>query len=347
MRVLITGGAGFIGSNFIRYILKNNNDVVIINLDKLTYAGNLENLADIEEKFPDNYKFIHADICNTELVEFIFKDSEPEYIVNFAAQSHVDRSILNPNVFVETNVMGTAVLLNVARKYWDESSMSDKRFLQISTDEVYGSLPENKKKLKFTEKTPLNPRSPYSASKASADHLVHAYYSTYGFPSLITRCSNNYGPYQFPEKLIPLMINNALNDEPLPVYGDGKNIRDWIYVEDHCEAIWAVLNNGKMGEVYNIGGNTEMQNIEIVKLILDHLDKPYSLIQFVEDRLGHDRRYAIDATKIKDELGWEPKYKFEDKIKDTIDWYLENPEWVNNVISGEYQDYYSRAYKNR
>lgn len=347
MRVLITGGAGFIGSSFIRYILKNNNDVVIINLDKLTYAGDLENLADIEDKFLDNYKFIHGDICNTELVEFIFKDYEPDYIVNFAAQSHVDRSILNPNLFVETNVMGTAVLLNVARKYWDESKWTDKRFLQISTDEVYGSLPENKKELKFTEKTPLHPRSPYSASKASADHLVHAYYSTYSFPSLITRCSNNYGPYQFPEKLIPLMINNALNDEPLPVYGDGKNIRDWIYVEDHCEAIRTVLNNGKTGEVYNIGGNTEMQNIEIVKLILDHLDKPYSLIQFVEDRLGHDRRYAIDATKIKDELGWEPKYKFEDKIKDTIDWYLENPEWVNNVISGEYQDYYSRTYKNR
>ena len=347
MRVLITGGAGFIGSSFIRYILKNNNDVVIINLDKLTYAGDLENLADIEDKFLDNYKFIHGDICNTELVEFIFKDYEPDYIVNFAAQSHVDRSILNPNLFVETNVMGTAVLLNVARKYWDESKWTEKRFLQISTDEVYGSLPENKKELKFTEKTPLHPRSPYSASKASADHLVHAYYSTYRFPSLITRCSNNYGPYQFPEKLIPLMINNALNDEPLPVYGDGKNIRDWIYVEDHCEAIRTVLNNGKTGEVYNIGGNTEMQNIEIVKLILDHLDKPYSLIRFVEDRLGHDRRYAIDATKIKDELGWEPKYKFEDKIKDTIDWYLENPEWVNNVISGEYQDYYSRTYKNR
>jgi dTDP-glucose 4,6-dehydratase len=347
MRVLITGGAGFIGSSFIRYILKNNNDVVIINLDKLTYAGDLENLADIEDKFLDNYKFIHGDICNTELVEFIFKDYEPDYIVNFAAQSHVDRSILNPNLFVETNVMGTAVLLNVARKYWDESKWTEKRFLQISTDEVYGSLPENKKELKFTEKTPLHPRSPYSASKASADHLVHAYYSTYMFPSLITRCSNNYGPYQFPEKLIPLMINNALNDEPLPVYGDGKNIRDWIYVEDHCEAIRTVLNNGKTGEVYNIGGNTEMQNIEIVKLILDHLDKPYSLIRFVEDRLGHDRRYAIDATKIKDELGWEPKYKFEDKIKDTIDWYLENPEWVNNVISGEYQDYYSRTYKNR
>ena len=347
MKLLITGGAGFIGSNFIRYLLKNNYDVVIINLDKLTYAGNLENLADIDKKFPDNYKFIHADICNTELVESIFQDYEPDCIVNFAAESHVDRSILNPNVFAETNVMGTAVLLSVARKYWNESSRSDKRFLQISTDEVYGSLPENKKELKFTEKTPLNPRSPYSASKTSADLLVKAYYYTYGFPTLITRCSNNYGPYQFPEKLIPLMINNALKDKPLPVYGDGKNIRDWLYVEDHCEAIWTVLNNGKSGEVYNIGGNSEMQNIEIVKLILDHLDKPYSLIRFVEDRLGHDRRYAIDATKIKNELGFEPKYKFEDKIKDTIDWYLENKEWINHVISGEYQDYYDRRYKNR
>ena len=345
MKILVTGGVGFIGSNFIHYIFHETDDIKIINLDKLTYAGNLENLSGVDEKFPDKYKFIKGDICNQELVEHIFMENQPDAVINFAAESHVDRSIHDPSIFVLTNVMGTANLLSIARKFWkgDES----KRFLQISTDEVYGTLPEDKVEIKFKEDTPLRPHSPYSASKASADLLVQAYYDTYGFPTLITRCSNNYGPYQFPEKLIPLMIHNALNNKNLPVYGDGKNIRDWLHVEDHCEAIWAVLQKGKIGDIYNIGGNNEIQNIEIVKHILDYLGKPYSLITYVKDRLGHDRRYAIDANKIKNELGWEPKYKFDDKIKKTINWYLNNPDWVNNVISGEYRKWIEKNYDQR
>ena len=346
--ILVTGGCGFIGSNFIHYLFeKTNFKGIIVNIDKITYAGNLENLKSIEQNYSENYKFIHGDICNQELVEFIFKEYKLDYVINFAAESHVDRSIVNPNIFIETNVLGTANLLSVAKKFWNEEEWNKKRFLQISTDEVYGTLPEDKVEIKFKEDTPLRPHSPYSASKASADCLVQSYLDTYNFPTLITRCSNNYGPYQFPEKLIPLMINNALNNKSLPVYGDGKNIRDWLYVEDHCEAIWAVLQKGKIGDIYNIGGNNEIQNIEIVKRILDYLGKPYSLIAYVKDRLGHDRRYAIDANKIKNELGWEPKYKFDDKIKETIDWYLNNPDWIENIISGEYRNWIEKNYEER
>ena len=347
MIYLVTGGAGFIGSNFIRFILHNEADAKIINLDLLTYAGNPENLSDIEHDYPDRYKFIQGNICDTETVDKIFKEFEPDFLVNFAAESHVDRSINNPNIFVETNVLGTATLLNVARKHWREQDFTAKRFLQVSTDEVYGTLPEDRPELKFTEQTPIQPRSPYSASKAAADLLVKAYYDTFSFPSLITRCSNNYGPYQFPEKLIPLMINNAVNNKELPVYGDGLNIRDWLYVDDHCEAISTVLQKGKTGEVYNIGGNNEIRNIDIVKNILKYLGKPESLIKYVTDRPGHDRRYAIDATKIRKELGWQPKHNFEDMIKSTIQWYLDNKTWLEHVISGEYTKYYDQNYKNR
>ena len=317
-KILVTGGSGFIGSNFIQYILNTQSDIQIINLDDLTYAGNPKNLKDIEND--TRYKFIKGDICDEELVSKIFSDNDIDYVINFAAETHVDRSIHDPNIFIKTNVLGTGILLNIAKKVWGDN-LSNKRFLQVSTDEVYGTLPEDDKTVKFTEKTSLQPHSPYSASKTGADCIVQSYYDTYKFPTLITRCSNNYGPYQFPEKLIPLIINNALNDKDLPIYGDGKQIRDWLHVKDHCDAIWTVLNKGQVGEVYNIGGNNEIQNIEIVKQILDHLKKPHSLITYAKDRLGHDRRYAIDATKIKNDLGWEPKYKFEDKIKDTIDWY--------------------------
>jgi len=341
--MLVTGGAGFIGSNFIHYMLRHEKDIFIVNLDKLTYAGNLENLKDIENR--KNYKFLNGDICDGELLDHIFKEYDFDFVVHFAAESHVDRSILEPNIFIETNVVGTARLLSTARENWDDSELHRKRFLQISTDEVYGSLREDKKSDKFTEKTSLKPRSPYSASKASADHLVKSYFYTYGLPTLITRCSNNYGPYQFPEKLIPLIINNALNNKMLPVYGDGKNIRDWLYVEDHCDAIDTVLRNGKPGEVYNIGGNNELENIEIVKLILNYLEKPYSLIKYVKDRLGHDRRYAIDATKINRELGWAPHSLFEEKLKDTIGWYLKNSDWMKHVTTGEYEKYYGRMYE--
>lgn len=340
--ILVTGGAGFIGSNFIHYVLKKKTDVFIINLDKLTYAGNLENLKQIENN--PNYKFIKGDICDQDLVKHIFQEYSSDCVINFAAESHVDRSILNPNVFIETNILGTSTLLNAAKKVWKKEDWNQKRFLQVSTDEVYGTLPEDDLSIKFTESTPLNPHSPYSASKTSADCIVKSYFDTFEFPILITRCSNNYGPYQFPEKLIPLMINNARNGKSLPVYGDGKNIRDWLYVEDHCDAIITVLNTGKPGEVYNIGGNNEMQNITIVKMILDYLNKPHSLIKYVKDRLGHDRRYAIDASKIRKELNWEPNYKFDEMIKVTIDWYLKNSEWVEDVTSGEYQNYYENVY---
>ena len=333
-KLLITGGAGFIGSNFIKYMLNKYPNYEIINLDALTYCGNLENLIDIESN--PNYKFIKGDITNNELVIEITKDVD--YIINFAAESHVDRSIEDPEIFIKSNILGTQNLLNAARK------ADVKKYLQISTDEVYGSLGKTGY---FTETTPLSANSPYSASKAGADLMVRAYHNTFNLPVNITRCSNNYGPYQFPEKLIPLMISNALEDKSLPVYGDGKNIRDWLHVYDHCTAIDLVLHKGKIGEVYNIGGNNEKQNIEIVKLILDNLNKPETLIEYVKDRPGHDQRYAIDSSKIQKELGWKPKYTFETGIKETIKWYLNNLEWIKKVKSGEYQKYYEKNYNNR
>ncbi|HZH58758.1 MAG TPA: dTDP-glucose 4,6-dehydratase [Metabacillus sp.] len=345
---LVTGGAGFIGSNFIQYMLKKYNDIKIINVDLLTYAGNLENLKDVETN--PNYTFVQADICNREAIEKIFIEHDIDYVVNFAAESHVDRSISDPEVFVKTNVLGTLNLLNISRNYWligDDVYKEGKKFLHVSTDEVYGSLGETGY---FTEATPLDPHSPYSASKASSDLLVKAFFDTYKMPVNITRCSNNYGPYQFPEKLIPLVINNCLNHKEIPVYGDGLNIRDWLYVEDHCKAIDIVINNGIYGEVYNIGGHNERTNIQIVKVIIDYINKNVdesvteSLIKFVKDRKGHDRRYGIDPTKIRNELGWEPETKFEDGIVKTIEWYLNNREWINNVTSGEYQEYYRKTY---
>lgn len=347
---LVTGGAGFIGSNFIHYILKKYNDINVVNLDKLTYAGNLENLKDIENN--SNYTFIQGDICNRELAEGIFGKYDIDYVVNFAAEAHVDRSILEPEVFVKTNILGTVTLLNAAKKYWidGEGFKAGKRYLQVSTDEVYGSLGKTGY---FTEMTPLDPHSPYSSSKASADLMVKAYFDTYGMPVNITRCSDNYGPYQFSEKLIPLIINNCLNKKPLPVYGDGLNIRDWLYVEDHCRAIDMVLNKGKIGQVYNIGGHNERTNIHIVKTIIsyihDNVDPSVtdSLIKYVTDRKGHDRRYGIDPAKIKNELGWSPETKFEDGIIKTIKWYIENRNWMENVTSGEYQKYYKKMYLNR
>ena len=349
MNLLVTGGAGFIGSNFIKYMLKHH-DYRIVNLDLLTYAGNLENLENIEGDA--RYKHIKGDICNRELVESIFRRFDIDMVVNFAAESHVDRSIEDPEVFLRTNIMGTQALLDIAKDFW-KIDLFDKyckeykkgvKFVQVSTDEVYGSLGETGL---FKETTCLNPNSPYSASKASADMIVRAYSETYGLPVNITRCSNNYGPYQFPEKLIPLMINNAINDKPLPVYGDGKQVRDWLYVEDHCSAIDSVLHKGKPGEVYNIGGNNEKQNLDIVKLILNELGKDETFITHVKDRLGHDRRYAIDNTKISKQLGWEPKYTFDEGIKLTIKWYLDNPRWIEKIISSEYRNYYSKMYEGR
>jgi dTDP-glucose 4,6-dehydratase len=335
-RILVTGGAGFIGSNFVRMALSEHSDCFIVNLDKLTYAGNLENLAEFLEH--KNHKFIKGDICDGPLVEKIIDEHKVDAIINFAAESHVDRSITEPKAFVEANVTGTLTLLGAARDKKLE------RFIQISTDEVYGALgPEGK----FTEQTPLSPNSPYSASKAAADHLVRAFGHTWGLRYNITRCSNNYGPYQFPEKLIPLMINNAINDKELPVYGDGLYVRDWLYVYDHCTAIWQVLQKAPPGEIYNIGGCNEKANLEVVGLILNHLDKPKSLIKHVTDRPGHDRRYAIDASKIIGQLGWQPSVSFEEGINKTIDWYLNNTEWLTNVVSGDYQKYYESMYLNR
>jgi dTDP-glucose 4,6-dehydratase len=334
--ILVTGGAGFIGSNFINHILQNRDDYFIVNLDKLTYAGNLENLKQSENN--PNYVFVKGDIQNYELVNYLFEKYKIKYVINFAAESHVDRSILGAEIFYRTNVIGTNVLLEIARKYEVE------KFLQVSTDEVYGSLGPTGL---FTEKTPLSPNSPYSSSKAAADLMVQAYNHTYGMPTLITRCSNNYGPYQFPEKLIPLMIINSINNKKLPVYGDGMNIRDWIYVIDHNRAIELVLENGKDGEVYNIGASNEMKNIDIVKLILKYLNKSEDLIEFVKDRPGHDRRYAIDSTKIQNELSWKPLYSFDEAIKFTIDWYLENRSWWERIISGDYIKYYNEQYLNR
>ncbi len=333
--ILVTGGAGFIGSNFVRYMLQTHS-YRIINLDKLTYAGNLENLADVESH--PNYMFIKGDICDRFLIEKIFSEEKIDTVVNFAAESHVDRSILGARIFVETNVLGTQTLLDVANMFGVE------KFLQVSTDEVYGSLGETGY---FTEESPLAPNSPYSASKAGADCLVRAYHETFSMPTIITRCSNNYGPYQFPEKLIPLMIANALNDKPLPVYGDGLNVRDWLYVEDHCRALDMVLHHGQYGEVYNIGGHNEKRNIDIVKLILHKLGKPEHLITFVKDRPGHDRRYAIDASKIERELGWKPKETFETGIEKTIQWYLDNRKWWERILSGDYQKYYELQYEKR
>lgn len=335
MKLLVTGGAGFIGSNFVLYMMRQHPKYQIINLDMLTYAGNLENLKSIEND--PNYSFIKADITDKQAVDQIFQQGI-DVVVNFAAESHVDRSILEPEVFVNTNVLGTQVLLDAAKKY------SVTKFVQVSTDEVYGSLGETGL---FTEGTLLAPNSPYSASKAGGDLLVRAYHETFGLPVNITRCSNNYGPYQFPEKLIPLMISRALNDESLPIYGDGLNIRDWLYVEDHCSAIDLVIHQGRNGEVYNIGGNNERTNIHIVKTILEQLGKPESLISFVEDRLGHDRRYGIDPTKITEELGWKPKHNFETGIKETIDWYLNNKEWMARIQSGAYRDYVAQQYNER
>ena len=337
---LVTGGAGFIGSNYIHYMFqKYDNEIRIINVDKLTYAGNLENLKDIENR--ENYTFVKADICDSEAIMKIFDENDIDRVVHFAAESHVDRSITDPEAFVRTNVMGTTTLLDACRTY------GIKRYHQVSTDEVYGDLPLDRPDLFFTEETPIHTSSPYSSSKASADLLVLAYHRTYGLPVSISRCSNNYGPYHFPEKLIPLMIANALNDKPLPVYGKGENVRDWLYVEDHCRAIDLIIHKGRVGEVYNVGGHNEMTNIDIVKIICKELGKPESLITYVADRKGHDMRYAIDPTKIHNELGWLPETKFADGIKKTIKWYLDNKEWWETIISGEYQNYYEKMYANR
>lgn len=334
-KILVTGGAGFIGSNFIKYILNKYPNYKVINLDLLTYAGNLDNLTELENN--PNYSFIKGDIRNSTLVNQLVEQGV-DFIVNFAAESHVDRSIEDPGVFISTNVMGTQVLLDAAL------TNKIKKFIQISTDEVYGSLGETGY---FTEDTPLAPSSPYSASKAGADMLVKAYHHTFRLPVNITRCSNNYGPYQFPEKLIPLMIQNAQEDKNLPVYGNGLNVRDWLHVKDHCSAIDAVIHHGKVGEVYNIGGNNEKMNIEIVRLILKSLNKPESLIQYVKDRPGHDKRYAIDSTKIRDELGWGLSCSFEDGLTETIQWYLTNREWLDKIRNGDYKEYYDRMYVNR
>ncbi len=338
MKIIVTGGAGFIGSNFILYMLKKY-DYQIICLDKLTYAGNLENLSSVMDN--KNFKFVKGDITDKILVENLFESEKPDVVVNFAAESHVDRSIENPNIFLLTNIIGTNILMDACRKF------NVKRFHQVSTDEVYGDLPIDRPDLLFTETTPINPSSPYSASKASADLLVQAYFRTFDFPATISRCSNNYGPFHFPEKLIPLMIINALHEKNLPVYGDGKNIRDWLYVEDHCQAIDLIIHSGKIGEIYNIGGHNEKSNIDIVKIILKHLGKSENLIKFVKDRPGHDLRYAIDPSKISNELGWLPKTNFETGIQNTIDWYLKNKPWWQNIINGDYKNYYSKMYDGR
>lgn len=339
MKILVTGGAGFIGSNFVYHMLNKYPEYEIICVDNLTYAGNLSSL---QEAFKnENFSFHKVDIADRKAVFSLFEEVRPDIVVNFAAESHVDRSIENPSIFVDTNISGTVVLMDASIKY------GVKRYHQVSTDEVYGDLPLDKPELLFTEETPLKTSSPYSSSKASADLFVHAYNRTYGLPITISRCSNNYGPNHFPEKLIPLMIINVLNDKPLPVYGDGQNVRDWLYVEDHCEAIDLIIHDGKIGEVYNVGGHNEMANIDIVKLICKTLDKPESLITYVNDRKGHDRRYAIDPTKIHSELGWLPKTNFENGIQKTIQWYLDNRAWWEEIISGDYQNYYQEMYSNR
>ena len=337
--IIVTGGAGFIGSNFIFHIMGKYQDYKVICLDKLTYAGNLSTLASVMDK--PNFRFVKADICDRDAVYKLFEEEKPDIVVNFAAESHVDRSIEDPSIFLKTNIMGTAVLMDACRKYGIE------RYHQVSTDEVYGDLPLDRPDMFFTEETPIHTSSPYSSSKAGADLLVLAYYRTYGLPVTISRCSNNYGPYHFPEKLIPLMIANALADKPLPVYGEGLNVRDWLYVEDHCKAIDLIIHKGRVGEVYNIGGHNEKTNIYIVRKILELLGKPESLITYVTDRKGHDLRYAIDPTKIHNELGWLPETLFDDGIVKTVKWYLDNKPWWENIINGEYQQYYDKMYKNR
>ncbi len=339
MTVLVTGGAGFIGSNYILYTLKKYPQNRVICVDKLTYAGNLSSLSEVIDH--PMFRFCKIDICDREAIYQLFEEEKPNVVVNFAAETHVDRAIEGPQVFLQTNIMGTSVLLDACRKYGIE------RYHQVSTDEVYGDLPLDQPELFFTEETPIHTSSPYSASKAAADLLVQSYFRTYGLPVTISRCSNNYGAYQFPEKLIPLMIIQALADKPLPVYGEGLNVRDWLHVEDHCRAIDLILQNGKEGEVYNVGGHNEMRNIDIVKLICQELGKPESLITYVSDRKGHDLRYAIDPTKIHRELGWLPQTKFADGIKDTIRWYLDNREWWEQIISGAYEQYYDEMYGER
>lgn len=339
MKIIVTGGAGFIGGNFVHYMLKRYPDYEILCVDALTYAGNMETLEPASNN--PKFKFFKADVSDRDAIYRIFEEENPDIVINFAAESHVDRSIEDPGIFLKTNVIGTQVLMDACRKYGIE------RYHQVSTDEVYGDLPLDRPDLLFTEDTPIHTSSPYSASKAAADLLVQAYHRTYGLPVTISRCSNNYGPYQFPEKLIPLMIANALNDKPLPVYGKGENIRDWLYVEDHCSAIDLIVHRGTVGEVYNIGGNNERTNLEVVKTILKELGKPESLITFVTDRKGHDLRYAIDPSKIRRELGWEPVTRFDEGVEKTIKWYLENREWWENIISGEYANYYERMYGNR
>ena len=336
MKILVTGGAGFIGGNFVQYMVNTYPEDTIINLDALTYAGNLETLESVQDK--PNYKFYKGDIADRDFVFELFEKERPDVVVNFAAESHVDRSIEDPEIFVRTNVLGTTTLLDASRTY------GVKRYHQVSTDEVYGDLPLDRPDLFFTESTPLHTSSPYSSSKAAADLFVQAYQRTYGLPTTISRCSNNYGPYHFPEKLIPLMISRALADEPLPVYGDGANVRDWLHVLDHCKAIDLIIRNGKPGSVYNVGGHNERTNLEVVQTILKALNKPESLIQFVEDRKGHDRRYAIDPTLLETELGWEPEYNFDTGIAQTIDWYLNNRPWWEHILSGDYQDYFKKMY---
>ena len=339
MKILVTGGAGFIGGNFVHYMVNKYPEDMIVNLDLLTYAGNLETLKPVENK--PNYKFVHGDIADRPFIMDLFEKEQFDVVVNFAAESHVDRSITNPGIFVQTNVLGTQTLLDASRQF------GVKRYHQVSTDEVYGDLPLDRPDLFFTETTPIHTSSPYSASKASADLFVLAYYRTFGLPVTVSRCSNNYGPYHFPEKLIPLMISRALADESLPVYGKGENVRDWLHVSDHCSAIDLIIRKGTVGEIYNIGGHNERTNLEVVKTILKALDKPESLIQHVTDRPGHDRRYAIDPTKIETELGWKPQYNFDTGIAMTIQWYLDNQDWWKHILSGEYSNYFEKMYGNR
>lgn len=339
MKIIVTGGAGFIGGNFVHHMIGKYPNYEIICLDALTYAGNMETLAPVMDH--PNFKFVKGDIADRDFIYQLFEEEKPDVIVNFAAESHVDRSIVDPGIFLQTNILGTGVLLDACRKYGIQ------RYHQVSTDEVYGDLPLDRTDLFFTEETPIHTSSPYSASKASADLLVQAYYRTFKVPTTISRCSNNYGPYHFPEKLIPLMIANALNDKQLPVYGKGENVRDWLYVGDHCIAIDMIIHDGKVGEVYNIGGHNERTNLEVVKTIIRELGKSEDLIHYVTDRPGHDMRYAIDPTKVKNELGWEPTTTFDEGIKQTIQWYLDNKSWWENILSGEYENYYKKMYNNR